>query len=207
MTRFLSPAGALLAAMMVMTTFAWAAVPEAATPIAALDDGLIQSMKTGKGAPFADRYNKLLPIVQRAFDLDAILQTSVGPRWASFTPAQQSELRAEFVRFTVSSYVSNFSSFGGEKFEIAPDQRAIGADEVVSTKIVPTSGNPARLDYVMRQGSGGWRAVDVLLDGTISRVAVQRSDFRSMLASGGPDALVASLKKKVADLSGGAAVP
>ncbi len=33
--------------------------------------------------------------------------------------------------------------------------------------------------------AGGWRIVDVLLDGSISRVAVQRSDFRSLLGNGG----------------------
>ena len=50
----------------------------------------------------------------------------------------------------------------------------------------------------------GWRAVDVLLDGSISRVAVQRSDFRKLLDPGDASALIASLEKKVSDLSGGA---
>ena len=36
----------------------------------------------------------------------------------------------------------------------------------------------------MRDDNGVWRAVDVLLDGSISRVAVQRSDFRKILANG-----------------------
>jgi phospholipid transport system substrate-binding protein len=37
----------------------------------------------------------------------------------------------------------------------------------------------------------------------ISRVAVQRSDFRRILSNGG-DALLASLQRKAPDLSGGA---
>ena len=184
-----------------------AAESAAAAPIAGLDQGLIQVMQAGKATPFAQRYATLTPIVQQAFDLDTILQTSVGPRWRSFTPDQQQELQAEFLRFTVASYVSNFSSFGGEKFEIDPDTRSVGAEQVVATHIVPTSGDSSRIDYVMRQGAAGWRAVDVLLDGSISRVAVQRSDFRSIVESGGPAALVASLHKKVTDLSGGASVP
>jgi phospholipid transport system substrate-binding protein len=60
------------------------------------------------------------------------------------------------------------------------------------------------LAYVMRQTPAGWRAVDVLADGSISRVATQRSDFRGLLSSGGGSALVASLQNKVASLSGGA---
>ncbi len=56
----------------------------------------------------------------------------------------------------------------------------------------------------MRREHGGWKIVDVLLDGTISRVAVQRSDFRDVLAQGGATALIASLERKAADLTGGA---
>ena len=56
----------------------------------------------------------------------------------------------------------------------------------------------------MRQEAGGWRAVDVLADGSISRVAVQRSDFRRLVSRGGAQALIESLNHKTNDLSGGA---
>jgi phospholipid transport system substrate-binding protein len=55
----------------------------------------------------------------------------------------------------------------------------------------------------MKKTPFGWKIVDVLAGGSISRVAVQRSDFRGLLASGGGDALLASLQRKTADLSGG----
>ena len=203
MSRTLSLVGAMLLA----STTVWAAVPEAAAPIAALDNGLLQAMKSGKTAPFEARYVALAPLVTSAFNLDAILETSVGPHWASFPATEQAALRAEFTRFTVANYVANFNSFSGEKIELQPDMRAIGAEQVVSTRIIPTSGDPARLDYVMKQGGAGWQAVDVLLDGTISRVAVQRSDFRAMLGAGGAEALLDGLKKKVAALSGGTTLP
>jgi phospholipid transport system substrate-binding protein len=163
-------------------------------------------MHAGKATPFQQRYEALAPIVEHAFDLDTILQTSVGPRWQSFSPDQQQALKAAFLRFTVASYVANFSSFSGERFETSPDGRTIGADQVVETKILPAKGDAAKIDYVMRQGAAGWRAVDVLLDGAISRVAVQRSDFRNLVENG-PDPLIESLHHKVADLSGGTGVP
>jgi phospholipid transport system substrate-binding protein len=56
----------------------------------------------------------------------------------------------------------------------------------------------------MRQNGKGWKAVDVLADGSISRVAVQRSDFRRLVSRGGAQALIESLNQKTADLSGGA---
>jgi phospholipid transport system substrate-binding protein len=52
----------------------------------------------------------------------------------------------------------------------------------------------------MRQTGSGWKAVDVLAEGSISRVATQRSDFRALVMRGGSDALLASLQKKATDL-------
>jgi phospholipid transport system substrate-binding protein len=43
--------------------------------------------------------------------------------------------------------------------------------------------------------------VDVLADGAISRVAIQRSDFRRLLSRGGAPVLAASLTNKSQDLS------
>src|SRR5215510_5943068 len=67
---------------------------------------------------------------------------------------------------------------------IAAEVRAAGSDRVVETQIAAASGQGYVLDYVMRQQSGGWKVVDVLVDGAISRVAAQRSEMRSMLADG-----------------------
>jgi hypothetical protein len=43
----------------------------------------------------------------------------------------------------------------------------------------------------------------VLAEGSISRVAAQRSEMRSVLADGGGAGLLVSLRQKTSDLSGG----
>lgn len=192
----------VLTAALLVPVIARAADPEAAAPIQALDQGLLAAMRAGRATPFAQRYQTLAPIVERAFDLPAILRTSVGLRWVSLPPAQQQQLLDVFRKFTVCSYVANFDSYGGETIQILPGSRTIGPDQVVETRIAG-SGEPARIDYVMHRTSDGWRAIDVLLDGSISQVAVNRSDWRALLASGA-GALIAQLQRKVADLSGGA---
>jgi phospholipid transport system substrate-binding protein len=78
---------------------------------------------------------------------------------------------------------------------------------VVQTRIVSSSGESHELDYVMRREGGTWKAVDVLADGSISRVAVQRSDFRRLVTRGGAQALIDMLDQKTKDLSGGASLP
>lgn len=173
-------------------------------PLTNLYTGLEAAMRAGRSTPFTQRFTTLAPAVDGAFDLTTILKVSVGLRWDSMPAPQQQALYTTFRRFTIATYVANFDKFDGEKFQVYPGARDSGSDKIVKTQIVPQNGDTIRLDYVMRQTTAGWRAVDVLLDGSISRVAVQRSDFRKLLGNGDPNNLINSLKKKISDLSDGA---
>ena len=179
-----------------------AADPAAATPIQALVQAILGAMRAGRATPFPQRFNMLLPAVDRAFDLQAVLAASVGPRLASLPAGEQAALLDVFRKFTVASYASNFDSFEGERMEVVPDQRSVGSDLVVGTRLVPVRGDTVTIDYVMRQGPQGWKAVDVLLNGSISQNAVKRSDFRSLVTTSAQP-LIESLRRKVAELSGG----
>ncbi len=172
--------------------------------VRSLNAALLGVMKAGAAAPFAQRYAMLQPVVDRTFDLDAILRVSVGPSWAGMPAQQQAALSAAFRRYTVANFVANFDSYKGEAIEMLPGRQSLSnGDQVVATRIVAPNGSPVALSYVMRQTPAGWKAVDVLAEGAISRVATQRSDFRGLLVSGGGPALVASLENKVAALSNG----
>ena len=170
-------------------------------PIVALNNALLAGMHAGHATPFGTRVAALSPVVQRAFALDVVVRSSVGPRYAALSATDRAALLDAFTQFTVASYVTNFATFSGERFTVAPQTRAVGANRVVHSQIVPTTGDPTSIDYVMRQGADGWRAVDVLLDGSISRVAVQRSDFRSLLSGGTAEPLIASLRKRTAAMA------
>jgi phospholipid transport system substrate-binding protein len=172
-------------------------------PIQQLIDGLVRIMKAGPTTPFQQRFATLGPVIDKTFDLPAILQESVGPTWPSLPADQRAMLLDAFRRYTVASYVNSFDDFNGQKFTINPETRAVGSDQIVETKVIPKNGDSHELDYVMRQGADSWRVVDVLADGSISRVAVQRSDFRRILNRGGAQALADSLRTKSADLSDG----
>jgi phospholipid transport system substrate-binding protein len=183
----------------------------AAGPIAELNAGLLAQMKAGRGVPFTTRYAQLAPLIERVFDLPLILRASVGLRWDSLGQDDRARLLEAFRSYTICSYLANFDKYQGQRFVILPDQRSVGEKVVVATQIVPSSGTPARIDYVLRQeegnGSGGWKAVDIMLDGSISQVAVQRSEFYGLLGDGGVAKLITTLYEKVADLSGGALKP
>jgi phospholipid transport system substrate-binding protein len=173
----------------------------ALAPVRQLFDALLKVMKAGRDTPFAQRFDILAPVIDKTFDLTTILKTSVGSAWDNLPRDQQAALLTAFRRYTVASYVSGFDT-DNEHFVVNPDPRISGNEQVVRTKIVTDSGDEHELDHVMRQGPGGWRVVDILVDGAISRVAVQRSDFRQLMRQGGAPALARSLETKSADLSG-----
>lgn len=175
---------------------------DATRPVGALNAALVSSMRAGRRTAFGQRFASLAPAVDYAFDLPAILRVSIGPRWSALSPDAQNRLDAAFRRYTVANYVANFDSYHGEQIGIV-GVRTVGADRVVDTQVAQPGDAGDVLSYVMRATPAGWRAIDVLANGAISRVAVQRSDFRSLLARGGGEALLASLERKVSDLSGG----
>jgi phospholipid transport system substrate-binding protein len=181
--------------------------PAAIAAIKDLCDALLRIMKAGNATPFAQRFTTLAPVIDRVFNLSAILQVSVGPVWTSLPADQHGTLLTAFRRYTIANYVNSFNNFTGQRFDVLPDTKSLpNSEQLAQTRIISASGESHELDYVMRQ-DGGWKAVDVLADGSISRVAVQRSDFRRLVARGGAQALIDSLNQKTADLSGGATLP
>jgi phospholipid transport system substrate-binding protein len=181
---------------------------DATAVIKHFNEALLTAMKTGEQSDFSHRFQALAPEVDQTFDLPVVLAVSVGPAgWASFSPSQQSRLLDAFRRYTVASYLANFNRYASQSFTVSSDTRSLGSGRVlVQSRIVPIRGDATEFDYVMSQTPAGWRVVDVLVAGSISRVAVQRSDFRHILSNGGDDALLVSLRRKTYELSGGAQV-
>ena len=195
-----------IALVIIAATIGWgrsAPASEITAPVEQLHAGLVSIMKAGKTATFRQRYEAIAPVIGRTFDLEAILRQVVGPRWGSLPADQQTALADAFRRYTIASYVANFDTYSGQRFDIAPIVKAVGNDRVVETRIASPGDRGHGLDYVMRQESGGWKVVDVLAEGAISRVASQRSEMRSLLADGGGAGLLVNLRQKTAELSGG----
>ena len=75
-----------------------------------------------------------------------------------------------------------------------PQATPRNADLIVHSQLQPANGDPVAFNYLMRNVGGDWKAEDVYLDGTISQLAVRRSEFTAILSSEGPDGLLTKLK-------------
>jgi len=183
-----------LAAMVAMAVPAVAeAADPAVAPVQALDDGLIAIMKAGKAAGIKGRASRIAPVIDRTFDLPLMTRLAVGSAWNGIAPADQKALVAAFRRLTIAQYADNFDGWSGQSFSIDPNVQARGSDRLVRTTLKSPGEAPVAIAYRLRQDGGAWKIIDVFYKNSISQLATRRSDFASVLASGGAKALISHL--------------
>jgi phospholipid transport system substrate-binding protein len=170
--------------------------------VSTFQDRLLATMKDGPALGFGGRYQRLLPAMVDAFDLEQMARIVVGGRWAKMSEAERTQVVDLFQQFSVSTYASEFTDFGGERFEIGSEREQPGLGTIVETRLILKDGKPIALNYLLRETAAGWRIVDVYLAGTISELARRRDEFGSIIRRQGVDGLIALLKKKNEELAG-----
>jgi phospholipid transport system substrate-binding protein len=165
---------------------------------------LLTTMKDGGVLGQSGRYAKLAPVVARVFDVPFMTRLAIGSFWATLPSPQQHQLTEAFRHYIAATYADRFDSWSGEQLEVTGEQ-PYNADVIVQTKIVKSNGETTTLNYLMRQSQGSWQISDVYLDGTISQLAVQRSEFNSILRREGIEGLLMALNRKADLLSRGVA--
>lgn len=159
-------------------------------------DALLATMKRADQLGIEGRYAALAPVIRATYDLPAMTRIAVGPEWNSIPSQAQTDLIEQFTRMTIATYANRFDGYYGERFDVEPQSEARSTGRIVRTKLVPTSGDPVVLNYLMRGAGKDWTVVDVYLTGTISELAARRTEFAALLKSGGPNALIESLRQQ-----------
>jgi phospholipid transport system substrate-binding protein len=178
-----------------------AASPDPETSVRSFYDALLRTMKNGPALGQSGRYAALAPIVHVVFDVPLMTRLAVGPYWATLTPARQQQLIDAFGRYVSATYAYRFDSYAGQRLEVTGDQ-PYGGRVIVNTRIVESGNDPVMINYLMQQNGDSWQISDIYLDGTISQLATQRSEFQSILQRKGVDGLIAALNRKVDLLTG-----
>jgi len=164
--------------------------------VAAFYDSLTDTMKQGDELGFEGRYKKLEPAVTKAFNLPLMARYASGPAWAKATPEEQKNLVEAFSSFSVATYASRFTKFGGETFEVKSESPSANGIMVV-THLTPKNSDPITLNYLVRKDeTGTLKIVDVYLDASISELATRRAEFGAVIKREGFASLVGSLTEK-----------
>ena len=195
------------AATLIFLSLAFPASVSAAGPedsVNTFHETLISTMKDGRTLSESGRYARIEPVVHRLFDLPLMSRLAIGASWSTLSPAQQQVAIAAFGAYIAATYADRFDSFSGQRMEVVAQQPS-SSGMIVRTRIIKSNGEPVSVDYAMRQNDGAWQISDVYLDGTISQLATQRSEFGAILRREGFEGLIATLQRKVKLLAGNVA--
>jgi phospholipid transport system substrate-binding protein len=180
------------------------ALPADASPasdrIGKLNTTFTAVMQNAKALGYEGRYEKLKPAIIEAYDFSEMARVTTGRYWSSFTDDQKRQVVAAFRDLSIATYAARFDGSGSERFQILGEEPAPAGHLRVNNQAVPASGEPIRIDYLLRQDGGQWRIIDVYLKSSVSELAVRRDEFSKILAKSGFDGLIADLKAKAAKL-------
>jgi len=176
----------------------------AAGAIDGLHDVLLGVMKEAGKLGFAGRYERIGPVLHEVYDFPFMAEKSVGLGWRQLDEPSRARLVDAFSRLAISTYAARFDSYDGARFETLGVQPAANDTVLVKTRIVRGNGETVALDYRMRVEGGHWRIIDVFMNGTVSELALRRSEYSGVLKREGFDALLQAIEQKIAAQERGA---
>lgn len=165
-----------------------------------LHAGLLDTMKKSKDVGFQERFESLKPVVSETFDVTFMGSKSVGRHWNKLSPEEQQLWLDKFVSYVTANYVGNFNQFDGESFEILGEQEAQRNTRIVLTRLNVPGGEDVIFNYRLRMTPQGWQIIDIYLKGTVSELALRRSDFTTTLKKKGFPVLASTVDQKIANL-------
>ena len=166
-----------------------------------LYDTLLNTMKNGRTLGQSGRFAQLDPVIRGSFDIASMARLSIGSSWAGMSESQRQQVTESFGRYISAIYADQFDSYAGQKLEVTGEQPA-SSGVMVRSQIIKASGEPVKVDYMMRRNGEAWLISDIYLDGAISEVATRRSEFASILRNDGIDGLIAALNRRADILTG-----
>ncbi len=138
---------------------------------------------------------KISSISQEMFDFTELSKRSLGQNWSKLSPEQQREFTDLYKSLLEDTYADKITTYTDEKLnfgkEIPLSDKTV---EVRTTVITKTSTIP--INYRLIEENGRWKVYDVVIEG-VSLISNYRSQFREILGTKAPEALLETLRKKV----------
>jgi phospholipid transport system substrate-binding protein len=194
-----------LRAALIVLAAGQAPVWAAASPVdvvSKLSQGLEGVLRQARELDFRARYERLEPILTEAFDFEFMAHQAIGRQWQDLTPADQGRWVNAFEDLTVATYAARFDNYSGQKFETTGAQETAAHDTViVRTRVIDPTAENVDLTYRLRRNGETWKVIDVFLKGSVSEIAMRRSEYASVLKREGFEGLLAAVEDKIASLA------
>ena len=162
-----------------------------------LNAGLLGVMKDGTTLDYQGRFDRIAPVVDEAFDVPFMAEKSLGRHWDELSAEDRRGWIALFREFMIANYAGRFTDYKDESFEQLGKEDGAYETVMVKTRLLVPSDQNVDLDYRLRETPDGWRVVDIYLKGSVSELALRRSDYSAVVKRGGYAELSTYLRGKI----------
>jgi phospholipid transport system substrate-binding protein len=162
---------------------------------------LLGVMKDADALGYKGRYERLSEVLPGLFDIEFMAQKSVGRHWRGASEEDRKYLLDTFGEFTIANYAGNFDGYSGQTFETLGEEASTHGTMLVRSRLVEPDGEVIQLNYRLRPVGDKWKIIDVYLNGTVSELALRRSEYSSLIQREGFASLLVALNQKIASLS------
>ena len=152
---------------------------------------------------YEGRFQRLKPALEQAFDGEFMAEKSLGKHWKELKDEQKKAWVDAFRDFMVATYAANLDKDTGQRFELIGEEKAEHDTTLVKGRVVDPAAAPFDLTYRLHPTPKGPRIIDVQFKNNVSELALRRADFTSLVARDGFDALLTTLRSRIADLAAG----
>jgi len=193
----------LLAIILACAGPARASATPAGDVVGKLNGTFLQVMQNAASLGYEGRYKELEPVVADSFDFALMARIAMGGHWQNLTEDQKKTLVDTFRRYSTATYAARFDGFSNQRFEILGEEEKAQNTVLVKNQIADDKSDPIRIDYLLRPDQGQLKIVDIYLKGSISQLAVYRSEFIDVMGAKGFDGLIATLDDRITQMSKG----
>jgi phospholipid transport system substrate-binding protein len=160
-------------------------------------------MKEATTLGYQGRYDRFAPLLAQTFDFEFMARFVLGAGWNDLSAADQQRWVEAFQRLTTATYAGRFKGYTGEQFKTLGQEAAAQDTVFVKTVIDRTDADDVELTYRLRGTEAGWRIIDIYQKGTVSELALRRSEYSAVLKRDGFEKLLEVVNAKIADYAAG----
>ncbi len=168
--------------------------------VAQFQGALVEVMKEAKALGVRGRFERLNPIVDRAFHIPLMTQIATAAAWAETGDDKRHDMVNAFRRMNISTLATLFDGYSGETFKVVGEREGPQNTRIVETLLTKPDKSTNEIAYVARQFSSRWYLIDVVVDRGISEISVRRSEYARILKDQGVDGLIKTLNSKADEL-------
>lgn len=170
------------------------------TPVSVVEQttSRVIAILADKSTSVDEKRHRVQDVVYACVDFETLSRLVLARNWSRFSTPQQAEFMTAFKEHLSMTYGRNVENYKNEKVTIVGSREETQGDWTVKTKILRGGPGDIQVDYRLRQRDGSWRIIDVIIEG-VSLVSNFRSQFQDVVASSGPDHLIALLREKTAE--------